>query len=44
LSLGDYKAKLIEDARKNPYESTQTFELQFSDKKTRKFFVIGQSE
>jgi hypothetical protein len=44
LSLGDYKAKLIEDIRKNPYESTQTYELQFSDKKTRKFEVIGQSE
>lgn len=44
LSLGDYKAKLIEDIRKNPYESTQAYELQFSDKKTRKFFVIGQSE
>jgi hypothetical protein len=44
LSLGDYKAKLIEDVHKNTYESTQTYELQFSDKKTRKFFVIGQSE
>lgn len=44
LSLGDYKAKLIEDVHKNAYESTQTYELQFSDKKTRKFFVIGQSE
>lgn len=44
LSLGDYKARLVEDVHKNTYESSQTYELQFSDKKTRKFFVIGQSE
>jgi hypothetical protein len=44
LALGDYKAKLIQDVHKNTYESTQTYELQFSDKKTRKFVVIGQSE
>jgi len=44
LSLGDYNAKLIEDVHKTAYESTQTYELQFSDKKTRKFMVIGQSE
>ncbi|MGA8151150.1 MAG: hypothetical protein WB952_09385 [Terriglobales bacterium] len=44
LELGDYKAKLIEDIHKNTYEFTQTYELQFSDKKTRKFFVIGRSE
>jgi hypothetical protein len=44
LSLGDYKAKLVEDVHKNTYESSQTYELQFSDKKTRKFVVISQSE
>src|SRR5215475_3162966 len=33
LALGDYKAKLIEDVHKNSYESTQTYELQFSDGK-----------
>jgi hypothetical protein len=44
LSLGDYKARLIEDVHKNTYESTQTYEFQFSDKKTRKFMVFGQSE
>jgi len=44
LSLGDYKARLIDDAHKNTYESSQTYELQFADKKTRKFVVIGQSE
>jgi hypothetical protein len=39
LSLGDYKAKLIEDVHKNTHESSETYELQFSDKKT-----MGQSE
>ena len=29
LSLGDYKAKLIEDVRKNPYESTQSYSCNF---------------
>jgi len=43
-ALGDYKAKLIEDVHKNSYESTQTYELQFSDGKTRKFIVVGQTE
>jgi hypothetical protein len=44
LALGDYKAKLIEDVHKNSYESTQTYEFQFSDGKTRKFIVVGQTE
>lgn len=44
LALGDYKAKLIEDVHKNNYESSQTYEFQFSDGKTRKFIVFGQSE
>ena len=44
LSLGDYKARLIEDVHKDAYESSQTYEFQFSDKKTRKFVVVGQSE
>ena len=44
LALGDYKAKLIEDVHKNNYESSQTYEFQFSDGKTRKFTVFGQSE
>jgi hypothetical protein len=44
LALGDYKAKLIEDVHKDAYESSQTYEFQFSDKKTRKFIVVGQSE
>jgi hypothetical protein len=44
LALGDYKAKLIEDVHKNNYEYSQTYELQFSDGKTRKFTVFGQAE
>jgi len=44
LALGDYKARLIEDIHKDAYESSQTYELQFSDKKTRKFIMVGQSE
>jgi len=44
LALGDYKAKLIEDVHKNSYESSQTYEFQFSDGKTRKYVVVGQNE
>jgi hypothetical protein len=44
LALGDYKAKLIKDDRKTPYESDRAYEFLFPDKKTRKFFVSGQSE
>ena len=44
LALGDYKAKLVQDVHKTAYESSQAYEFQFSDKKTRKFFVVGQSE
>jgi hypothetical protein len=44
LALGDYKAKLVQDVHKTTYQSSQAYEFQFSDKKTRKFFVVGQSE
>ena len=44
LALGDYKARLIDDVHKDGYESSQTYEFQFPDKKTRKFIVVGQSE
>jgi hypothetical protein len=44
LALGDYKAKLVEDVHKNHYESSQTYEFQFSDGKSRKFVVVGQNE
>ena len=44
LALGDYKARLIKDEHKTTYESNQEYELLFSDSKTGKFSVIGQSE
>jgi hypothetical protein len=44
LALGDYKAKLVKDDHKTPYESIRMYEFQFPDKKTRKFAVAGQSE
>jgi hypothetical protein len=44
LALGDYKAKLVKDEHKTSYESDQVYEFLFPDKKTRKFFVVGQSE
>lgn len=44
LVPGDYKAKLIKDEHKAPYLSLQTYEFQFPDKKTMKFYVVGVSE
>jgi hypothetical protein len=44
LALGDYKAKLVQDIHNTTYESSQAYEFLFTDKKTRKFFVVGQSE
>jgi hypothetical protein len=44
LALGDYKAKLVQDEHKTAYESSETYELLFPDKKTRKFMVVGQTE
>jgi hypothetical protein len=44
LALGDYKAKLVKDEHKTPYDSIQVYEFLFSDKKTRRFEVVGQSE
>ena len=44
LALGDYKAKLVQNLHKTTYESSQAYEFQFPDKKTRKFFVVGQTE
>jgi len=44
LALGDYKAKLLEDVHKNSYESSQTYEFQFPDGKTRKFVAVGRNE
>lgn len=44
LALGDYKAKLVHDEHKTTYESSQAYEFLFPDNKTRKFFVVGQTE
>ena len=44
LALGDYKAKLVQDVHKTTYESSQAYEFLFPDKKTRRFFVVGQTE
>ncbi len=44
LTIGDYKAKLIRDPHKTPYESSQAYEFQYPDKKTQKFIVVAQSE
>jgi hypothetical protein len=44
LALGDYKAKLVRDDHRTAYDSFQTYEFLFPDKKTRKFDVVGQIE
>ncbi len=44
LALGDYKAKLIKDEHKGTYDSLQIYELLLPDQKTRKFWVVGQTE
>lgn|ERR1035438_274809 len=44
LSLGDYKAKIVRDDHKVPYDSNKIYEFLFPDQKTRKFSVVGQTE
>ena len=44
LAVGDYKAKLVQDVHKTTYESSQAYEFLFPDRKTRTFFVVGQTE
>jgi hypothetical protein len=44
LALGDYKAKLVKDEHKGTYDSLQIYEFLFPDQKTRKFYVVGQTE
>lgn len=44
LALGDYKTKLVTDEHKNTYDSVRVYEFLLSDKKTRKFEVVGQTE
>jgi hypothetical protein len=43
LTLGDYKAKLVTNEHKTPYESFQVYEFLFPDK-TRQYDVVGQTE
>jgi hypothetical protein len=44
LALGDYKAKLVKDDHRSPYDSYQVYEFLFPDNKTRRFALVGQSE
>ncbi len=44
LSLSDYKAKIVRDDHKVAYESFKVYEVLFSDQKTRRFIVVGQTE
>jgi hypothetical protein len=44
LTLGDYKAKLVENKRKTAYESMQTYQFPFSDGNMTTFTVTGQNE
>jgi hypothetical protein len=44
LSLGDYRAKIVRDDHRVTYESYKMYEFLFSDQKTRRFIVVGQTE
>jgi hypothetical protein len=44
LPVGDYKATLVRDEHKTVYDSSQSYEFLFPDKKTRKYDVVGQTE
>jgi hypothetical protein len=44
LALGDYKAKLVKDQHRGTYSYQQEYEFLFSDQKTKKFRVVGQTE
>jgi hypothetical protein len=44
LALGDYKAKLVLNDHKTDYDSHQAYEFLFSDRKTRRFDVVGHWE
>jgi hypothetical protein len=44
LRVGDYKAALVEDKHPRTEEYTQAYEILFSDGKTGKFDVVGESE
>ena len=40
LMSGDYKARLVDDQHKPPYDVWQMYEFLFSDNKTRRFIVM----
>jgi hypothetical protein len=44
LALGDYKAKVVKDERKESYYSIREYEFLFPNNKTTRFFVVGQTE
>jgi hypothetical protein len=44
LRVGDYKAALVEDKHPRTEEYSQAYEILFSDGKTGKFDVVGESE
>ena len=44
LALGDYKAKLVKDEHRGTYGFRQEYEFVFSDQRTKKFRVVGQTE
>jgi hypothetical protein len=44
LRVGEYKARLVNEDAERPYEYTRTYEFRFSDGRTRRFTVEGESE
>jgi hypothetical protein len=44
LALGDYKAKLAKDEHKGTGDSLQIYEFLLPGQKTRRFWVVGQTE
>jgi hypothetical protein len=44
LRVGDYKAKMLKEETKHPYEYLRTYEFLFSDGTIRDYYVMGESE
>ena len=44
LRTGDYKAKIVKDSKPVPYEYSRDYEFLFSDGRTRKYSVVGETE
>jgi len=42
--VGDYKARIVKDDTPRPYDYMRTYEFLLPDGKTRKFWVVGESE